>query len=385
MLGIALLICLLRGMSCHSDLASRDVFPRMKGIFDIGHTDSHGQWAGVIRRNLTYDRPMTSVSRPEVTHLIDDLDRRIIGALQIDGRASWLRVARALGENERTVARRGMRLLDSGIMRVTGMQLKANGTILALKCSPGHVRMCSRAVSARPETMWSHMVAGSHDIVAEVSHSRAEELTFLFEELPAIPGLTSSMTYPVLRYIRTAHQWRPGVLSDAECEELESGAHVDQRLHIGELEGVSPGDRIMHSALMENGRRTYEELARLAGVSEATARRRIDQMRQDGQLVVRAVVDPAVLGLPIKALIWARTAPRELDQLVAAIEGTPRIRYASRITGPYQVLIAVDLASRSDLDDFISHAEWAQHADSMDVGVVVATGKRGGLLSDALR
>lgn len=328
---------------------------------------------------------MTSVSRPEVTHLIDDLDRRIIGALQIDGRASWLRVARALGENERTVARRGMRLLDSGIMRVTGMQLKANGTILALKCSPGHVRMCSRAVSARPETMWSHMVAGSHDIVAEVSHSRAEELTFLFEELPAIPGLTSSMTYPVLRYLRTAHQWRPGVLSDAECEELESGAHVDQRLHIGELEGVSPGDRIMHSALMENGRRTYEELARLAGVSEATARRRIDQMRQDGQLVVRAVVDPAVLGLPIKALIWARTAPRELDQLVAAIEGTPRIRYASRITGPYQVLIAVDLASRSDLDDFISHAEWAQHADSMDVGVVVATGKRGGLLIDAVR
>lgn len=328
---------------------------------------------------------MTSDSRLEVTQPIDNLDRRIIGALQIDGRASWLRVARALGENERTVARRGTRLLDNGVMRVTGMQLKVNGTILALKCSPGHVRMCSRAISSRPETIWSHVVAGSQDIVAEVSHSRAQELTFLFEELPAIPGLRSSMTYPVLRYLRTAHQWRPGVLSDAECEQLETGGPVDQRLQVGELEGTSPADRVMHSALMENGRRTYEELARLAGVSEATARRRIDQMRNSGQLVVRAVVDPAVLGLPIKALIWVRTAPRNLDQLVAAIEGTPRIRYASRITGPYQVLIAVDLASRSALDDFVSRAKWTRHADEMDVGVVVATGKRGGLLSEALQ
>jgi hypothetical protein len=108
-------------------------------------------------------------------------------------------------------------------------------------------------------------------------------------------------------------------------------------------------------------------------------------MRQSGQLVVRAVVDPAVLGLPIKALIWVRTAPRDLGRLTAAVEATSRIRYASRITGPYQVLLAVDLASRADLDDFVTRAEWAQHADAIDVSVVIATGKRGGLLSDALQ
>jgi DNA-binding Lrp family transcriptional regulator len=328
---------------------------------------------------------MTSDFRPGVAQAIDELDRRLISALQIDGRASWLRIARALHENERTVARRGVRLLASGVMRVTGVQLKANGTILALRCNPGHARMCSRAISGRPETMWSHMAAGTDDIVAEVNYSPAQETTFLLEELPALPGLRSSATYPVLRYLRTAHQWRPGVLSDAECEALESGMPMGQRLQVGELEGLSSADRLMHAALVENGRRSYEELARLAGVSEVTARRRIDQMRQNGQLVVRAVVDPAVLGLPIKALIWVRTAPRELDALTAAVETTPRIRYASRITGPYQVLIAVDLASRVDLEDFVSRAQWAQHADAIDVSVVVATGKRGGLLSDALQ
>lgn len=326
---------------------------------------------------------MTSESRLPVA--VDDLDRRIIGALQIDGRASWLRVSRVLGENERTVARRGSRLLESGLVRVAGMQLKSTGTILALRCGPGQVRMCSRAVSGWAETMWAHMVAGSQDIVAEVSYPKAREQTFLLDELPAVPGLSASEAYPVLRYLRTAHQWRPGVLTAAECAELEAERMQGQKLETGGIEGLSRSDKTMHAALMENGRSTYEELSRLAGVSEATASRRVEQMRQNGQLVVRAVVDPAVLGLGVKALVWVRATPARLEALSTAIESNPRIRYASRITGPYQVLVAVDLASRQDLDTFLSGAEWVEYAESVDVAIVVATGKRGGLLSDALQ
>lgn len=326
---------------------------------------------------------MTPDSRPTMTYTIDELDRRIISSLQIDGRASWLRISRALGENERTVARRGARLLDSGIVRVTGMQLKSTGTILALQCGPGQVRMCSRSVSARAETLWAHMAGGTYDIVAEVNYTKTQEATFLLEELPAIPGLTASRSYPVLKYLRTAHQWRPGILTEEESAEMEAGMPQGQRLKAGGLEGLSTADRTMHAALMENGRRTYDELARLAGLSEATASRRIDQMRQNGQLVVRAVVDPVVLGLSLKALVWVSTGPARLERLAEAVAGTARIRYASRIAGPYQVLLAVDLASREDLDEFVTRSAWCEHADAMDVSIVVATGKRGGLLSDA--
>lgn len=324
---------------------------------------------------------MTSELRPSVA--LDDLDRRIVSALQVDGRASWLRISRALGENERTVARRGSRLLESGLVRVAGIQLKATGTILALRCGPGQVRMCSRAISGREETMWSYVVAGSQDIVAELSYPRAREQAVLLDELPAVPGLRSSTAYPVLRYLRTAHQWRPDVLSASECAELESESGQGQRLEAGGLEGLSASDRTLHAALMDNGRRTFEELARLAGVSEATASRRVEHMRRNGQLVVRAVVDPVVLGLGVRALVWVRAVPAKLQALSAAIEASPRIRYASRITGPFQVLLAVDLASRTDLDEFLGGAEWVEYAESMDVLFVVATGKRGGLVSDA--
>lgn len=138
----------------------------------------------------------------------------------------------------------------------------------------------------------------------------------------------------------------------------------------------------MHTALLDNGRRTFEELGRLAGVSEVTASRRVEQMRQQGQVVIRAVVDPAVLGLTAKALIWARAKPSKVGVLSQAIEVSARIRYASRISGPYHVLIAVDLASRQDLDTFLGNAEWVKHVEALDVAMVVATTKRGGLLGD---
>lgn len=66
--------------------------------------------------------PPTTVTSP--VEQLDALDRRIAAALQIDGRASWRRIASALGEPERKVARRGLRLLESGRVSVTGLVVR---------------------------------------------------------------------------------------------------------------------------------------------------------------------------------------------------------------------------------------------------------------------
>src|SRR5690625_4573506 len=50
---------------------------------------------------------------------IDDTDRLIAAALQVNGRASWGEISRALDLPERTVARRGQQLLDRGLVRVS--------------------------------------------------------------------------------------------------------------------------------------------------------------------------------------------------------------------------------------------------------------------------
>jgi hypothetical protein len=50
-----------------------------------------------------------------IVRLLDPRERRIVVALQLDGRSSWRRIAEVLDEPERTVARRGGELTIGNI------------------------------------------------------------------------------------------------------------------------------------------------------------------------------------------------------------------------------------------------------------------------------
>ena len=56
-------------------------------------------------------------------------------------------------------------------------------------------------------------------------------------------------------------------------------------------------------ALAQDGRLPYDELGRLASVSEQTARRKAEGLRSQWLLAIRAVVDPTLLGLSVGALL----------------------------------------------------------------------------------
>lgn len=51
---------------------------------------------------------------------VDELDRRVIAALQLNGRAPWSAVARWVGASETTAQRRYAALRERGLLRVTG-------------------------------------------------------------------------------------------------------------------------------------------------------------------------------------------------------------------------------------------------------------------------
>jgi len=52
---------------------------------------------------------------------LDQVDRRIIGYLQVDGRAPFRTIAQVLELPDRTVSRRGQELLSGGTIQVTGL------------------------------------------------------------------------------------------------------------------------------------------------------------------------------------------------------------------------------------------------------------------------
>jgi DNA-binding Lrp family transcriptional regulator len=85
---------------------------------------------------------------------LQPVDSAIAAALQVNGRASWGAVARALEVPERTVARRGQRLLDMGLVRVstyldTTIVRHARPLVIELKTALGKTLSVARALGAR--------------------------------------------------------------------------------------------------------------------------------------------------------------------------------------------------------------------------------------------
>ncbi|MGW2384909.1 Lrp/AsnC family transcriptional regulator [Streptomyces sp. NPDC001658] len=335
---------------------------------------------------------------PQTGPVADSLDRRIISALQVDGRASWHRIAAALGEPERTVVRRGTRLLDSGLVRIGAMATRGRSTVVAVRCAPGQARVAATALAGRPDCVFAHVLTGAWDCVAEVQCPRDRLPGFVMDELPGLPGVVRTSTLPVLRHVRTIREWHAGLLTEEEIAALTDGATVPSTAVAAatatdpdaasadvlpppdDLRELTRPDRLLLHALAEDGRRTYDELARVCGVSEATARRRLGTLRRDGRVRVRAVIEPALLGLPVEAVLWVRSAPAAVASVTAALARSTHVRYASFVTGERQLLALTAFPDEGALHDFVTRSAWLRDVVSVDVSMVLGTLKRGGML-----
>lgn len=329
---------------------------------------------------------------PHTGFVADSLDRRIISALQIDGRASWHRIATALGEPERTVVRRGTRLLDSGLVRIGAMAVRGRSTVLGVRCAPGQARVVATALARRPDCVFAHVLTGTWDCVAEVQCPRDRLAGLVMDELPGLPGVVRTLTLPVLRHVRTIREWHAGLLTEAEIAALTDGtptgaapASADVSPPFDGAGEPSRADRLLVNALAEDGRCTFDELARVAGVSEATARRRLGALRRTGRIRVRAVIEPVLLGLPVEAVLWVRAVPSEVDAVTAALAGSPHVRYVSFVSGERQLLVLTAFPDEAALHDFVTRSPWLREAASVDVSMVLGSLKRGGMLAPWLR
>ena len=96
---------------------------------------------------------------------IDDLDRQIVHALALDGRASFSKIAEVLGVSDQTVARRYRRLRSTGLARVVGLRnpVRVEGVRwwLRLQCAPGAAPSIAEALARRPDT-WRQSKGGSN-------------------------------------------------------------------------------------------------------------------------------------------------------------------------------------------------------------------------------
>lgn len=315
---------------------------------------------------------MTSAELPQGLH------RRIVGALQVDGRASWRKIAEVLGEPERTVTRYGTELLESRQVIISGMKHEKQMVVLSCDSIASTALLAAESIAKRPDVTFTYLTTGSPNIVAEIGYSdNLGDLLLL--ELPATPGLQNVVAHPILKFFKTIRGWRSGALNEAEERALTSAVSADHtEWDVNEARG-SHDEELMH-LLHEDGRASIESIARHTKMTPTSASRRIDYLITSGQYSIRTLVEPSILGFGVEALLWVQTTPDAIETLGQKLAAWPSVRYLAALAGNYQLLVNVTATSHAQLYQMISHPVWNEHQVTIHTTFLAQARKRGGVL-----
>ena len=105
--------------------------------------------------------------------------------------------------------------------------------------------------------------------------------------------------------------------------------------------------------LQEDGRRSYTDIAKAVGLSEAAVRQRVQRLTESGIMQIVAVTDPLQLGFYRQAMIGIRTTGD--TRIVAdALAQLPGVDYVVLTAGTFDLLVEVVCENDSDLLELLN-------------------------------
>jgi DNA-binding Lrp family transcriptional regulator len=287
--------------------------------------------------------------------VLDELERGLVQALQIDGRAPFSRIAEVLGVSTQTVARRYRRLRAEYGLRVVGLadphQSDQTQWIIRVFATPSSSEALAEALALRPDTSWVKLTSAGTEIFAILQTPRTQN-PLVLQRLPRTRGVTSVSAHCLLHtYLGGPAAWhgRLRTLTARQQEQLRSP--VSQQARPGRLTG---SDRALLDALGHDGRAPYAELAAAGGSSHATVARRIAHLRDHRALFFDVEIDAAAYGITTPALLWMAVAPAHLEEVATALATHPELAAVVATTGPSNLLAQALCADPADLHRYLT-------------------------------
>jgi Lrp/AsnC family leucine-responsive transcriptional regulator len=114
-------------------------------------------------------------------------------------------------------------------------------------------------------------------------------------------------------------------------------------------------DRKILALLVEDARRTYDDIARRVSLSAPAVKRRVDRLRADGAIRgYTAVLDHSALGDHTEALVELFFAPgTQLDEVATTLGDHPEVLEAWSITGEADAIARVRTHDNAGLESLI--------------------------------
>jgi DNA-binding Lrp family transcriptional regulator len=130
----------------------------------------------------------------------DDLDRRIIGHLRVDGRASLSKLSDALGVARGTVQNRLDRLIETGTLMGFTVRVREDydvntvHAVMMIEVVGKSTTQVIRRLRGIPEIYTLHTTNGNWDLVANIRAGNLSEFDRILREVRMIDGVANSET-----------------------------------------------------------------------------------------------------------------------------------------------------------------------------------------------
>jgi DNA-binding Lrp family transcriptional regulator len=294
---------------------------------------------------------------------LDTLDRKLVHALQLDGRAPLSRIAQALGVSEHTVSRRYRRLHAGGLKvvgQVASSRVGYTDWFLRLRCGPDAAVPIANALARREDTFFVKLTSGGTELVC-VSRTRSDDErdTLLLQRLPHTPRIVSVSAHCLLHIFYGGPRSWFAKLEILSADEADALRPPPTAAPDGDLR-LDPADEVLLAELAGDGRAAYGALAAATGRTEAGVKRRITELRAAGALYFDVQFESEFLGYGLQAMLWLTVAPANLDTVGTALGAHREIAFAAATTGPSNLVAVVVCQSTSHLYEYLSTRIGAQ-------------------------
>lgn len=275
---------------------------------------------------------------------LDTLDRRLVHALRVHGRAGFREIGGVLGVSDQTVARRYRRLREAAGVRVVALpnpiRLGYDKWIIRLHTAPDAAGPIATALARRPDTSWVSIMSGGTEIGCNVdSPAVADRDTLLLQKLPRTPRLVSVSAHCVIHNFAggaVGPDRRDHPLTPSEISRLASPVVDADR-----PAALAESDRPLLDALALDARMSYPQLTAATGWSESAVRRRLDDMIRSGTIYFDVEVDADTFGFHARVLLWMSVAPSRLASVGNALTAHEEIVFAAATTGATNMVATV--------------------------------------------
>lgn len=294
----------------------------------------------------------------------DELDQRIVQALQVDGRAPFRRIGEVLGVSDQTVARRYGRMRSTATFRVVGLAdpLRVGLTmwLLRVRSTPDAAGAIGEALARRTDTRWVSLLSGGTEIfcLAQAATPGTGDAPLL-QKLPRTPQVLQVTAHAMLHVFfgrDLSPVGRKGPLTPDEVRALIPQDAPPRPLVASMTEPVriGQGDLRLFELLSIDGRTPTAELAAVTGWSRSTVRRRLSELRASGALYYDLDFNRRALLPDLRVALWMEVEPSRLAEAGAALAAHQEVAFAGATTGTTNIYATVNCRDSEALYRYVT-------------------------------